>query len=151
MRSIQFAAVAGAAALMLHCSEQALNGDTTPANAGDCTCNSSAPVFEKLYEGAMSVANQDTIFNTESIDVSAYREVVLRVDSNPFYGDSNQPSLDIVLPTFADSIDGTFLSSGLPILSEGGRVTVNGPFLRLRYASINDEGFSKAYAVYGVK
>jgi hypothetical protein len=151
MRRIHLPAIAGVAALALHCSEQAIEGDTTPADAADCACNNDPPSFEKLQEGTLTVDVASTLYETTSVDVSRYREVVLRVDGAPYYGDSSLRRMDVVVPAFSDTTDGPFMNSGLSILSQGGRIAVNGAFLRLRYASINDESFGQAYAVYGVR
>lgn len=143
-------AVVAASALALHCTADALEGDTPPAEAADCACLDEPPTFEKLQEGMLHVEQKSTRYETASLDVSGYREVVVRVDALPYYG-GTEKRIDLIAPAFADVAEGPFLTSGLPVLMTGGRTDVNGSFLRLRFSAINDAGFDVPYAIYGVK
>jgi hypothetical protein len=143
-RRLSFLVLAGATGLLLHCVDQAMRGTLPDGRAA------TPPVFDKLDEGQLAPMAASTEYETPSIDVSAYAEVAVRMN-NPLYGDADL-HVDFVVPAFADTAQGPFLLSGLPIPT-GDRVVVNGHFMRLRYLQVNLGPTSRPvpYSIYGVR
>jgi hypothetical protein len=105
------------------------NAQTMP---GAC-CALTAPTFTTLAEKdlAINASNGNPVaFTTSSVDVSAYREVVVLVSLTGGCTVSNSPAL------FQAPGSSVFGSSG-QLVTEGGRLRVDGPQLELRF---NAEG-----------
>ncbi len=129
--STRFAFVAAVicGSFSVYCVQSAVQGGNPTANA-DCGTPATPPVFTELASGMAQNAG-----NSDPIDVSAYREVVLQLTAS-----SKSCSLGSVRPMFRQADDEVFAYTGQnfeasssTLVIPGGRIRVDGPQLQLAF------------------
>lgn len=113
----------------VYCVQSAVQGSNPTANA-DCNTPATPPEFKELASGVGASGSM-----SDSIDVSAYREVVLQATAS-----SKSCSVGSILPTFRQADDEVFATTGQNFeqpssgyVVPGGRIRVDGPQLQLRF------------------